>query len=115
VAGAGAAALSIIPDRNYTPGVKDRKLENLHHVVEMARNRQFPIIVGTERNAPGNKFVDSFQTAELAPLLPVFLHRPQSTVKPMERSDTPSLRDSPAGAWPWLLAGGRAPLTGAEG
>ena len=73
VAGTGAAALSIIPDRNYTPGVKDRKLENLHHVVEMARNRQFPIIVGTERNAPGNKFVDSFQTAELAPLLPVFL------------------------------------------
>jgi hypothetical protein len=24
-------------------------------------------------NAPGNKFVDSFQTAELAPLLPIFL------------------------------------------
>ena len=61
----------------------------------MARNRQFPIIVGTEKNAPGNKFVDSLQTAELAPLLPVFLHRPQSTVKPMERIDIPSHQDSP--------------------
>ena len=74
VAGAGgAAALNLIPDRNYTPGVKDQKVENLRHVVQMAQERQFPIIVGTEMNAPGNKFVDSFQTAELAPLLPVFL------------------------------------------
>ena len=72
-AAAGAAALNLIPDRNYTPGVKDQKLQNLHQVVEIAQKRQFPIIVGTEMNAPGNKFVDSFQTAELAPLLPVFL------------------------------------------
>ena len=72
-AAAGAAALNLIPDRNYTPGVKDQKLQNLHQVVETAQKRQFPIIVGTEMNAPGNKFVDSFQTAELAPLLPVFL------------------------------------------
>jgi hypothetical protein len=69
----GAAALNIIPDRNYTPGVKDRKLENLQQVVRMSEERQYPIIVGTEMNAPGNKFVDSFQTAELAPLLPIFL------------------------------------------
>ena len=72
-AASGAAALNIIPDRNYTPGVKDQKLANLYQAVEMASQRQFPIIVGTEMNAPGNKFVDSFQTAELAPLLPVFL------------------------------------------
>ncbi len=72
-AASGAAALNIIPDRNYTPGLKDQKLENLRQVVEMAQRRQFPIIVGTEMNAPGNKFVDSFQTAELAPLLPLFL------------------------------------------
>jgi hypothetical protein len=70
---AGAAALNLIPDRNYTPGVSDQKLQNLRQVVELARKCQFPIIVGTEMNAPGNKFVDSFQTAELAPLLPIFL------------------------------------------
>jgi hypothetical protein len=69
----GAAALNIIPDRNYTPGVKDQRLKNLYDVVEMAEERHFPIIVGTEMNSPGNKFVDSFATAELAPLVPVFL------------------------------------------
>ncbi len=69
----GAAALNIIPDRNYTPGVKDQKLHNLYDVVELAEKRHFPIIVGTEMNSPGNKFVDSFETAELAPLVPTFL------------------------------------------
>jgi hypothetical protein len=69
----GAAALNIIPDRNYTPGVKDQKLQHLYDVVEMAEKQHFPIIVGTEMNSPGNKFVDSFATAELAPLVPVFL------------------------------------------
>ena len=69
----GAAALNIIPDRNYTPGVKDQKLQNLYDVVALAEKHHFPIIVGTEMNSPGNKFVDSFETAELKPLVPVFL------------------------------------------
>jgi hypothetical protein len=69
----GTAALNIIPDRNYRPGVKDKKLQNLIDIVALAEKHQFPVIVGTEMNAPGNKFVDSFGTAELRPLLPVFL------------------------------------------
>lgn len=69
----GAAALNIIPDRNYTPGVKDQKLQNLRDVIAMAVKHHFPIIVGTEMNAPGNKFVDAFETAELQPFVPVFL------------------------------------------
>jgi hypothetical protein len=69
----GARALNIIPDRNYTPGVKDQKLQNLYDVVALAEKHHFPVIVGTEMNAPGNKFVDSFETAELKPLVPVFL------------------------------------------
>ncbi len=32
----GAAALNIIPDRNYTPGVKDEKLKNLYQVAALA-------------------------------------------------------------------------------
>jgi hypothetical protein len=68
----GAAAVNIIPDRNYTPGLSDQKLENLHDIVELAGKHHFPVIVGTEMNAPGNKFVDSFETAELRSLLPVF-------------------------------------------
>ncbi|MCG3149276.1 MAG: hypothetical protein PCFJNLEI_02736 [Verrucomicrobiae bacterium] len=69
----GAAALNIIPDRNYTPGVKDQKLNNLYQVVNLAEKHNFPVIVGTEMNAPGNKFVDDFATKELKPLVPVFL------------------------------------------
>jgi hypothetical protein len=69
----GAAALNIIPDRNYTPGVKDQKLRNLYDVVALAQKHHFPVIVGTEMNSPGHKFVDAFETAELKPLVPVFL------------------------------------------
>jgi len=69
----GVAALNIIPDRNYTPGVKDEKLANLYAVVELAERRGLPIVVGTEMNSPGNKFVDSFDAAELKPLVPIFL------------------------------------------
>jgi hypothetical protein len=72
-AASGTAALNIIPDRNYRCGVRDQKLQNLYDVVELAEKRDFPVIVGTEMNAPGNKFVDSFETAELSPLVPVFL------------------------------------------
>jgi hypothetical protein len=69
----GAAAINIIPDRNYTPGVKDQKLQNLYDVVALSEKHHFPVIVGTEMNAPGNKFADDFSTAELKPLSPVFL------------------------------------------
>ena len=69
----GAAALNVIPDRNYMPGVKDQKLQNLYDVVALAEKHHLPVIVGTEMNSPGHKFVDSFATAELRPLVPVFL------------------------------------------
>jgi len=69
----GCAALTIIPDRNYKPGVQDQKLKNLYHVVDLAQKLHLPVTIGTEMNSPGNKFVDSFETAELKPLVPVFL------------------------------------------
>jgi hypothetical protein len=69
----GAVALNVIPDRNYTPGSQDQKVKNLYHVVEVARRRHLVVVEGTEMNSPGQKFVDDFNTAELAPLLPVFL------------------------------------------
>ncbi len=69
----GSAALALIPDRNYKPGVKDQKLQNFYEVIELAEKHEFPIVVGTEMNAPGNKFVDTFADAELKPLVPVFL------------------------------------------
>jgi hypothetical protein len=69
----GAAAINVIPDRNYTLGVKNQTLQNLYDVVALAEKHHFPVIVGTEMNAPGNKFVDDFGTAELKPLAPVVL------------------------------------------
>ena len=68
----GAAALNIIPDRNFTPGVEDQKLRNLREVVHLAGARGLPIIVGTELNSPGQRLVDDFDAAELAPLVPAF-------------------------------------------
>jgi hypothetical protein len=69
----GVAAINTIPDRNYKPGVKDEKLANLYQMVELAEKLHLPVVVGTEMNSPGQKFVDSFETAELSPLVPIFL------------------------------------------
>ena len=69
----GAVAINVIPDRNYTPGAKDEKTENLYEVVEIAEKRHLVVVEGTEMNSPGQKFVDDFDSDELAGLLPVFL------------------------------------------
>jgi hypothetical protein len=70
----GAAAINMIPDRNYTSGgAKDEKIDNLYQVVELAEKLHLPVVVGTEMNSPGQKFVDSFDSKELSPLVPVFL------------------------------------------
>lgn len=71
---AGSAAINVIPDRNYTVGSRDQKLENLYTVVELAERRNMPIVVGTEMNSPGQKFVDDFATRELSPLVPILLN-----------------------------------------
>jgi len=69
----GAVAINVIPDRNYTPGSQDQKVKNLYKVIEVAQERHLVVVEGTEMNSPGQKFVDDFNTAELDPLLPVFL------------------------------------------
>jgi len=69
----GAVAINIIPDRNYTPGARNEKIDNLYQVVELAEKLNLPVVVGTEMNSPGQKFVDSFDTEELSLLAPIFL------------------------------------------
>ncbi|MHC4230089.1 MAG: PHP domain-containing protein [Planctomycetota bacterium] len=69
----GAAAINVIPDRNYTPGSPSEKLKNLYHVVDVAQKRHLPVVMGTEMNSPGQKFVDDFASEELRPLAPAFL------------------------------------------
>ena len=69
----GAAAINVVPDRNYTAYVHDKKLENLYQVVEVAKKLHLPVVAGTEMNSPGQKFVDDFDSRELSPFLPAFL------------------------------------------
>ncbi len=73
---AGSAALNVIPDRNWNvpdPDTKGTKLANLYDIVERAERRQMPLVVGTEMNAPGQRFVDAFEAAELKPVRDAFL------------------------------------------
>jgi hypothetical protein len=69
----GAAAINVIPDRNYTAGATNEKIKNLYQVIELAEKLNLIVVEGTEMNSPGQKFVDDFHTEELQPLVPVFL------------------------------------------
>ena len=71
-----AAALNIVPDRNWNiadPAVKALKVKNLYRIVELAQQLALPINVGTEMNAFGLKFVDSFDAEELLPVKEIFM------------------------------------------
>jgi len=48
-------------------------LTNLYNVVKLAQKLNLIVVVGTEMNSPGQKFVDDFSSNELSPLLPTFL------------------------------------------
>ena len=72
----GVAAVNIIPDRNWNikdPDLRQKKVAKLNEFVQLAQARDLPIVVGTEMNAHGQRFVDDFDAPELQPLAPVFL------------------------------------------
>jgi hypothetical protein len=74
--GKGAAALNIIPDRNWNIADQDLrkiKVRNLYRVVELAGELDLPLNVGTEMNSFGQKLVDEFGAPELAPVGQAFL------------------------------------------
>jgi hypothetical protein len=63
-----AALLTIIPDRNWNfsdPEVKAAKIKCLDAVIAAAQERDMPVIIGTEMNAPGQKLVDDFDCGAL--------------------------------------------------
>lgn len=71
----GVAILTVIPERNWNfkdPEVRKLKVANLYDFVGRAQARHLPIVVGTEMNAYGQRFVDAFETPELEPLYPIF-------------------------------------------
>lgn len=72
----GAAALNIIPDRNWNisdPELRRIKVKKLHEVVGLARELDLPLNIGTEMNAPGQKVVDELDVPELIPVREAFL------------------------------------------
>lgn len=65
---AGTAAVNIIPDRNWNirnPDEKRVKVEEFTKFVAIAKERDLPILVGTEMNAYGQLFVDDFSAPEM--------------------------------------------------
>lgn len=75
--GAGAAALNVIPDRNWNvkdPEEKRAKVAKLHEIAAIAEARGLPILAGTEMNAHGQRFVDEFDVPEMAPLREAFVN-----------------------------------------
>ena len=72
----GAAALNIIPDRNWNisdPEMRKVKVKKLYEVVELAQKLDLPLNIGTEMNSYGQKLVDDFDAPELMPLRESFL------------------------------------------
>jgi len=72
----GIPTVTIIPDRNWNlpnPDEKALKVRKLHEAIQAAVRLHMPILVGTEMNAYGQKFVDTFSAPELAPYRRVFL------------------------------------------
>lgn len=67
----GVRAVNIIPDRNWNlpdADMKARKLKALYRIVGLAADHHLPILIGTEMNSYGQKFVDDLDVPELIDL-----------------------------------------------
>ncbi len=72
----GAVALNIVPDRNWNiadPDTRALKVQNLYEVVEMAREFDLPLNIGTEMNSYGQKLIDEFHVDALQPVRQDFI------------------------------------------
>ncbi len=72
----GMPLMTIVPDRNWNiddSEEKALKVSNLHEAVAAAEELEMPILVGTEMNKYGQKFVDTFSAPPLEPHRDSFL------------------------------------------
>lgn len=72
----GVVIANIVPDRNWNlkdPAQKTLKLQKLYDYVQMCRDLDLPLNIGTEMNSPGNKLMDDFDVPEIAPVRQDFL------------------------------------------
>ncbi len=79
----GVAAANIIPDRNWNladPAKAERLVGELHRYAKACAKMDLPVLVGTEMNKPGQRFVDDFAAPPMKPLHEQFLHGAQIMV-----------------------------------
>lgn len=79
----GAAALNIIPDRNWNIDDADTaalKRQKLDECIRVARDMNLPINIGTEMNKPGQPFVDDLDGPVLGKYADDFLRGAQILV-----------------------------------
>ena len=72
----GAVVFNIVPDRNWNisdPAVRADKVQKMYDVVELAREFDLPLNIGTEMNSHGQKLMDDFDAAELQPVRQAFI------------------------------------------
>ena len=72
----GAAALNIIPDRNWNikdPAQQEIKVRNLEAIIKVAMGLQLPINIGTEMNKDGLPYADKLDGPVLKRFAPLFL------------------------------------------
>jgi hypothetical protein len=72
----GAAALNIIPDRNWNiknPEIRALKYAKLKEVVQVAEKMDLPLNIGTEMNKAGLPFVDDLDGKYLLPFKTTFV------------------------------------------
>lgn len=73
----GAAALNLIPDRNWNiadPEVKALKIVKLKSIIDAAVSMDMPIHIGTEMNKKGLPFADDLNGEDLKPYKEVFMN-----------------------------------------
>jgi len=74
--GKGVVTFNIVPDRNWNfadPKVAAVKQQKLYEVVELAKQFDLPLNIGTEMNSFGQPVVDNFDAPALAPVREAFL------------------------------------------
>jgi len=72
----GAAALNIIPDRNWNikdPAVKLLKENNLKKIIDTAVSLNLPLHIGAEMNKLGQPFIDDLDGVSLKPYKQLFI------------------------------------------
>ncbi|HCE46257.1 MAG TPA: hypothetical protein DET40_22150 [Lentisphaeria bacterium] len=79
----GAAALNLIPDRNWNikdPEIREKKTSNLREIIKVADSMNLPLNIGTEMNKKGQPFCDDLNGSVLKEFKGTFLRGARTLV-----------------------------------